>query len=222
MVNFVLRQLAQILDNEGVKYSDNQVPEFQFSRVSVSEKKLLQDVYGKLGGLKPELVKEIPPSFSSLLVENRILTAHGELSFNRYKATVLRSPFYDNYAGFKVESYLRYCRQFEHNCLKAGLRAGVWTSALAELHFGRPAEAGDFFGNGSPGWKLIAYQDFLRDFSVPKAGLLQVHFAVYDQLMLNGKLAVLGDLLRSPGSDQYKAVVKYLRRRLDLPALPAE
>lgn len=222
MVNFVLRQLAQILDREGVKYNDDKVPGFQFSRVSVSEKKLMLDVYGKLGGLKPDFVKEIPPSFSSLVIDNKLVTAHAELSFNRYKAIVLRSPFYENHAGFKVESYLRYCRQFENNCLKAGLRQGIWTSALAEKHFGLPAEAGDFFGTGSPGWKLIVYQDFLLDYSASKAGLVPVHFAIYDQLMLNVKLVGLGDLLKSPGSDQYTAVVKYLRRRLELPALPAE
>lgn len=222
MVNFVLRQLAQILDREGVKYNDDQLPGFKFSRISVSEKNLLLDVYGKLGGLKPDLVKEIPPSFSSFGVDNKLVTAHAELSFNRYKATVLRSSFYESYAGFKTESYLRYCRQFENNCVKAGLRAGIWTSALAEQHFGRPAEAGDFFGNGSPGWKLIAYQDFLLDYAVLKAGLVPVHFAIYDHLMLNGKLVGLGDLLKSPGSDQYSAVVKYLRRRLELPAVPTE
>ena len=222
MANFVLRQLAQILDREGVKYRDDEVLPLKFSGIGVSEINLLLDVYGKLGGLKPDLVKEIPPSFSSLLIDNKLVTAHAELSFNRYKAAILRSSFYENYAGFKVESYLRYCRQFENNCLKAGSRGGIWTSPLAEQHFGLPAEAGDFFGNGSPGWKLIAYQDFLLDYSVSKTGFIPVHFTIYDQLMLNGKLVGLGDLLKSPGSDQYRAVVKYLKRRLDLPALTTE
>lgn len=218
MENFISRQLAILLGKEGIRFEGGQIPQLSVSRLMREEGELVRDVYERLGGLALEAIQNLSIPAYPILIEKKLLVGHGELSFNRYTAAVLRSSFYEKFAGFKTDVYLRYCRQFENNCTKAGTAAGIWTSPLAKQHFGEAEAPGDFFGNGSPGWKLVAFASFLRDIASVREGLQPHHVAVYDQLMVNGRLLAIGELLKSPGSEQYRALIRFLRRMLGLPA----
>lgn len=217
-----MRQLAGVLEREGIKYESDREPSLRLPSLKRAAREQIFDAYDTLGGLKQSEIASISTLNYPLIVERQLLFGFAELSYNRYKAALLRLPFYAGISGFSADTHLRYCRQFEHNCLKAGIRDGVWSSLAAERHFGKSSEPGDFFGNGSAGWKLAAFKELARDVLAIAEGFSPVYFSLYDQLMVNGKLIGFGDLLKAPGSEQYQAVAKYLRRRLNLPAPAAE
>lgn len=217
MSNFVSRRVAALLAAEGVIFEEDVKP--SSGKFSVQH---ALEAYEKLGGLLPGEIGRLPVPDYHLVLGTAMVVCSDELCFNRYAAQCYRSVFYETLPGFNAGAYLRFCRQFEAACKKGGVQSGVWTHPLAEHHFGRPSDPGDFFGVGSPGWKLSALCNFLRDLTAADEGYSIVHLSVYDQLMIEGKLLALGDLLRSPANAQLKAAVKYLRRRLGLPAPSAE
>lgn len=145
-----------------------------------------------------------------------VLLLDEELSFHRYRAKTFKSALYEKLSGLNVNQYRRYCRIYEKNCLKVGLREGIWSNSKAEKHFGVPSEPGDFFANGSPGWKLLALQEFLRDaYAIEKQWNLY-HISIYDNLLIEGKLQPLGKLLET-GSERYqKAIFNYLKLKMGL------
>ncbi len=152
------------------------------------------------------------------------LSLDNSLQFNRYRSVTFHSPLYEKYDPAWLSGYRRNCRTMEKECLKDGVRRGLWTNPAAESHFGSAQEAGDFFGAGSPGWKLNAFSDFLADVFLFQIPLKHKRISEYERLMLQGKLTPLNQLLvsRSEGSQLY--LVKYLSRQLEITAQnsPAE
>lgn len=180
------------------------------------------DVYKNLGGLHAESAAAVKAADYPLVLDQKVIVGLDELAYHRYAAMCFRSPFYESVEGIKTEAHLRYCRQFEANCKKPGLIAGVWSNREAERHFGAPSDPGDFYGNGSPGWKLLAFRSLLRDMLARFEGYEVLHFSIYDQIMSDGKLLTIGELLKSPSGTHYITFEKYLRRRLGLPAVATE
>lgn len=185
-------------------------------RISKSTIPIVTESFQRLGGRIEVGLSKISIADNFVMVNDKAFVVHDELTFNRYTAICLRSPFYQNVTEFQVESFARYCRQFEENCKKAGLKAGVWTNRLAEELFGQSADAGDFYGPGSSGWKLNALQGLLRDMTLQHHRIPSVHVAIYDGLMTEGKLQTVADLLKTPGTERTKVLVRYLKRRLGL------
>lgn len=181
---------------------------------SIKARDLLEDLkacYQRLGG------KSNFPSFSfycRMVTGKCIVILDDHAHFNRYRNLTLRSSLYDQIPKYPKAGYQRYCRSYEKECLKAGMREGVWSSGTAEKYFGPAAEPGDFFGNGATGWKLQAYKDYLRDLSAFSAGYTLIPVSVYDNLMIDGKLVKIETILNSRHSQHERSLLRYLERRM--------
>jgi len=222
MSGFALNQIQSILAKEGISIGEK--PEFATRpiRTSKTATLLLAESFQRLGGSSEAALSKIEVANNFVMVNGSALIVHDELAFNRYTAICLRSEFYQGALGFKLESFVRYCRQFEENCKKAGLKPGIWTNRLAEELFGQSADPGDFYDSGSSGWRLNAIQGMLRDIVLLQQGIPSIHVAIYDGIMIEGKLHTVADLLKTPGTERTKVVARYLKRRLGLdnPAVP--
>lgn len=145
------------------------------------------------------------------------LSIDDALHLNRYRAQTLQSSFYQEQEMQWVETYRRLCRSAERDCLKDGSKVGVWSNPEAEKHFGAAQEAGDFFGTGSPGWRLNAFRDFLADIYLNQGTQTFKRISIYDRLMVQGKLLPLQQLLQSRSGANQPYLFKYLARQLGQP-----
>lgn len=153
------------------------------------------------------------------------LSIDDALHLNRYRAQTLQAPFYQKQDQEKdqkqemqwVEAYRRLCRSAERDCIKDGSRRGVWSNPEAEKHFGTAQEAGDFFGTGSPGWRLHAFRDFLTDIYLNEGNQTFKRISIYDRLMVQGSLLPLQQLLQSRSGSNQQYLFKYLARQLGQP-----
>jgi hypothetical protein len=134
--------------------------------------------------------------------------------FNRYRLVTLRSDLYDQHCAFKKSDYQRFCRTFERECIKAATHENAWTTGVAEKHFGKAAEPGDFFGNGSPEWKLKAFQHFLTDHFTSSNKIALARLSIYDTVLVNKSLVRLDRLLMSGNMQNEEILKKYLTRRI--------
>jgi hypothetical protein len=222
MSNIVVRRIEAFLEGEKLAH-EAEVQSGSRQRLWKSDfQPQAEDVYKKLGGQFENGIAEVQVPAYSLVVDGKVIVGNDELAYNRYAAICLRAPFYSDMDGLNVEASLRYCRQFEVGCKKVGLIAGVWSNPLSNKHFGEASDPGDFFGNGSSGWKMLVFRNMLRDMLAKLEGLEVLHFSIYDQIMSGGKLLTVGELMKSPSGDHYVSFVKYLRRRLGLPAVATE
>ncbi|MEQ8809399.1 MAG: hypothetical protein RIE59_10055 [Imperialibacter sp.] len=222
MSNVVVRRIEIFLESEKLTYEAGLQPEKQRVLWKSDFRQQIVDTYNKLGGQAPDGLAEIEVPAYPIVFEGKAIVGNDELAYNRYTAVCLRAPFYSDIHGLNVEASLRYCRQFEVGCKKVGLIAGVWSNPISNMHFGEASDPGDFFGNGSSGWKMLAFQHLLRDMLARLDGYEVLHFSIYDQIMSGGKLLTVGELMKSPSGEHYASFVKYLRRRLGLPAVAAE
>lgn len=191
----------------------------RFSGSVLSRKKganWLEEVYTELGGRGNyrEIAFTLPEGVETETVR---LALDGPLQFNRYRATTLQSEFYQLHEPAWLASYRRHCRSAERECLKAGSRKGIWTSGEAEKHFGQPQEPGDFFGVGSPGWRLGAFKDFMADFYLLTARQKHERVALYDRLMIQGQLFPLQQLLQSRREENLPYLLQFMSRKLEQP-----
>ncbi|CAD5256745.1 MULTISPECIES: hypothetical protein [unclassified Imperialibacter] len=222
MSNIVARRIEAFLEGEKLSY-EAEVRSGNRQRLWRSDfRPQIDDIYNKLGGQLTGGITEIEVPAYPIVFEGKVIVGNDELAYNRYAAVCLRAPFYSDIEGLNVEAFLRYCRQFEVGCKKVGLIAGVWSNPVSNKHFGEASDPGDFFGNGSSGWKMLAFQHLLRDMLAKLDGYEVLHFSIYDQIMSGGKLLTVGELMKSPSGEHYASFVKYLRRRLGLPAVAAE
>jgi aryl-phospho-beta-D-glucosidase BglC (GH1 family) len=114
-----------------------------------------------------------------------------------------------------VDSYKRLCRNFERECLKAGLQDRIWNGPpIASKIFGKSEEYGDLSGNGSAGWKLNAYNDVQYDLITRLHGFKLVRIPVYENLMTGGSLKKIDDLLLNPKEENQKILVNWISRKL--------
>lgn len=172
------------------------------------------DIYEAMGGKE----KYIPfPHQEGLhLANGHLIVLDGSLSYNRYRIKTLRNPVYDSLPGAQVDHLRRYCRQYESECLKAGLREGYWTNPEAESHFGEASDPGDFHGNGAPGWKWRAFRQHITDIMSHYANMPVIRFSVYDNLMIEGQIVQVQDLLMTSSDERYPDFLKnYISRKLE-------
>jgi hypothetical protein len=175
---------------------------------------LVEEVYAKLEGRDHcwNINIQLPDGLETDQIRISIDDA---LHFNRYRAQTLQSSFYEEREEMPwVEAYRRHCRSAERDCLKDGSRQGVWSNPEAEKHFGPAQEAGDFFGLGSPGWRLKAFRDFLTDIYLNQGRQSFKRISIYDRLMVQGKLLPLQQLLQSRSGENQQYLFKYLSRQL--------
>ncbi|MEQ9298586.1 MAG: hypothetical protein RIF33_08485 [Cyclobacteriaceae bacterium] len=178
----------------------------------ICESDEVAEVYAALGGKDDP--SKIALAEADFWVGDHYLVIDGALSFHRYRLATFRSPVYQEIKSLDLSSYRRYSRQFEAECIKAGIRANVWTNKQSEQHFGRAADPGDFFANGSPGWKYSAFSDFLLDIYAHKLGLSLIRLPIYANLMLGGRLERLDKLLLKGDEQSGKYVAQHLARLL--------
>ncbi|MFW5759945.1 MAG: DUF7255 family protein [Cyclobacteriaceae bacterium] len=157
------------------------------------------------------------PILFPIVHDNFVIILDEELSFNRYRKKTFNSALYDNFKGLNKGQYQRYCRIYEYNCLKVGLKQGVWNNDKAEQLFGIPAEPGDFFANGSPGWKLIAFQHYLQDVYAMEKEWNIIRVSIYDNILLDGQLQPLGKLLETGQEKNNKSIFNFLKHKMNLP-----
>ncbi len=180
-------------------------------RGSVYEKDFLE-AYEELGGRLPfpEFIFHVP-----LMEFGRFCVLLDEaIRFNRYRAKTLRSDFYENLMSFPLSKYRSYCRKYETECIKAGTAGRLWTSDVAEQHFGSAQAPGDLGLSGSPGWKLTALKDLATDMLARKKKIRLLRIAVWDDLLINGKLVKINELLMSPEKHEQEAILKFVERRM--------
>lgn len=145
------------------------------------------------------------------------LSLDGSLQFNRYRAVTLQSPVYDLQTVSWPETYRRYCRSQERECLKDGSREDIWAGKEAVLHFGLAQEAGDLTGPGAPGWKLNVFKEFLADVYLFNQPQQHKRISLYERVMIQGKLVPLQQLLISRAETSQNYLVKYMCRQLEIP-----
>ena len=90
-----------------------------------------------------------------------------------------------------------------------------WTDHHSEKYFGKSESVGDFFGNGSSGWKLLAFENYLLDISAKISARRLMRISVYDSLLVAGRLISLGQIL-SLHREEYEAyALKFLKRKIE-------
>ena len=176
----------------------------------------VEEVYKNLGGTGncQEIGFSLPEGIETEKVR---LSLDGSLHFNRYRAITLQSPVYEVHGASWRDSFRRNCRSQERECLKDGVREGIWTSREAELHFGRASESGDFSGAGAAGWRLNVFREFLADVYLFNQPSQHKRISLYERLMIQGKLLPLQQLLLSRAEASQHYLVKYLSRQLEIP-----
>ncbi|WP_017729887.1 DUF7255 family protein [Nafulsella turpanensis] len=217
MQQSLLQFLADQLNEQGLPVYITRPGSFRSSQFKHGkEASLVEEVYQELLGKGNcwNIAVSLP---EGLETEKVRLTIDGPLHFNRYRATTFQSAVYASNPSKWLEPYRRYCRTAEAECLKDGRRQGIWTNKEAALHFGPSQEAGDLYGTGSAGWRLRAFQDFLNDFYLFRATSLHQRVAVYDRLMVQGRLIPLQQLLQSRSESSKPYLVKFLARQLGMP-----
>jgi len=213
MISSKSKFLAQILEEEEYRLFEPLYINFSMKESSKNYPYVQEVFYDFLEGEgNPFPVKLNFP----LLHDNFVLALDEELAFNRYRKNTLKSPFYEKFERLNLNQYQRYCRTYEKNCLKIGLQKGVWTNKLAEKYFKKPSEPGDFFGNGSPGWKYISFQQFLQDVYAEENRWNFHRISIYDNVLTEGKLQPIGKLMETRNEKYKKTIFNFLKMKLKL------
>lgn len=85
------------------------------------------------------------------------------------------------------------------------------------MSFGEGGAAGDLLGAGSPRWKQRAFYDFVKDLAPLCANISVARLAIWDLVEIEGKRALLGDLLTGLGKrDIHSESVRTALRKLVL------
>jgi hypothetical protein len=171
---------------------------------------LLQELEGK--GTHPVLEKL---NFDFKI--NRFLFLYDdEFHFNRFRLKTFKTTLYDSFSFYWLDSYKRLCRTFEGECLKAAGNERAWFGPpIAKRIFGEGEEPGELYASGSPGWKLLAYNDAQYDLLTRLHGYKLIRIPMYENLMCGGTLRKIDDLLFSPKEDYNKALIQWFNKKLE-------
>lgn len=153
-------------------------------------------VYGSLGG------GDIPsvggPGKWDIEFDGLIVELDEQRHFNRYRLKTLSSPVYSELASFPIESYRRYCTEYERDCIRAGSHGGNWTNSSCERQFGISASPGILEGGGSARWKQRAFYDYMKDVVSAELGFPLVRLAIWDKVQVGDNWVLLQDVLLKP------------------------
>lgn len=207
------QKIATILSTENYLFqAEPECPKDTTALQKVYKSEDTIEVYQSLGGTD-DLTK-IPFAEPDFWIGDHYLIIDDALSFHRYRLATLRSPSYQEIGTLDINNYRRYCRQFESECIKSGVRTNVWTNKNSERHFGVASDPGDFFANGSPGWKYSAFADYLLDAYAHQIGLSLIRLPIYANLMLGGRLERLDKILLKGDEQSTKYAAQHLARVL--------
>jgi hypothetical protein len=172
----------------------------------------LYQIYKELGGIQ----EEFPHIEEELyyIEPSTIIILDDYIHFNRYRNITLKSILYEQIPSFPLENYKRYCRNFEKECIKSGLPQRIWANRESDYYFGPSSSPGDFFKNGSGGWKLLAFKDLLEDAAAYAINYRVIRFSVYDNFLAEGKLMRLDNILDTPTHPLQQQLLKYIIRRI--------
>lgn len=208
-----ITHLIQALDvAESACEVDFQVP-VRSALLEGKGKELLKEAYQGLQGQGdfPVLRQLKVP----IKVGQHLLLYDDAKHFNRYRQTTLKSELYQVFQFSWHSGYLRMCRSHERECLLSGLQERVWTGPpLAANCFGAAEEPGDLTGNGSPGWKLTAYNDLQYDLISRLQGYRLIRIPAYENLMIAGRLQRIDKLLLQPSEATLQALSTWLVRKM--------
>lgn len=211
-MNIKYKHLLNLLENHQIKVETLNFGFTNKENEPLNGKEGVLNVYRELGGSQSDL----PDMFFewNFSEPKKIIVLDDPLTFNRYRALTLREKLYENLTWFPLENYRRFCRNYEKECLKSGMANGIWSNKIANLHFGNASDPGDFFKNGSTGWKLQAFKDFVEDYVAVQKGFKIIRLSVYDNLMIEKKLVRLDSILEKPDHPYYEHVLNYVKRKL--------
>lgn len=213
MEQLMTRQLDAILREGGADYSWQEEFPIKQTYLDSKGKGWLTTVLAELGGTGPL------PLFEKLTFDfklgRQLLVWDEELQFNRYRGLTLRSDLYEELQFPFVEGHKRLCRTYEKEALKMGMPQKIWEGPpLAKRIFGGSSDPGDFHGNGSAGWKLLAYNDLQIDLQTRIHGFKLLRLSPYETLMTGGSLKRLDQLLINPKEEQRAMIYAWLMRKL--------
>lgn len=206
--------IAKVLQDEFLWVNKEIDFEVNVSKIISQEpyQSLLQEVYEDLEGEGEKFpVTYSKPDFQC---EDAYIIFHDSLTFNKYRNLTLRSEFYDEFEGFSMQNYRRFCRANESKCLSAGSAGGLWTNAEAEHYFGKSQDRGDLGLSGSAQWKKHAFEQFLFDVVAKVENKKVVYISIYDVIMINGQLTPIEKLTLSQNAQSAKYLWNYLKRLL--------
>lgn len=169
-------------------------------------------VYRELGGKQhfPTMdIETFPMEFGKFCV-----VLDDQMHFNHYRLITLRAAFYENAPNFPLENYKLYCRRYEKECLKSGIKPMIWSNPEAEKHFGPSLDPGDLGLQGSSGWKLTAFKDFMQDIYARHKKIRLLRLSVWDELMVNKQLVRLNDFLMTPASKDNEIFLNFAERKV--------
>jgi hypothetical protein len=213
MEQLMTRQLDAILREGGADYSWQEELPIQSNYLDSKGKNWLTAMLAELGGTGPI------PLFEKLIFDfklgRQLLVWDEELQFNRYRGLTLRSDLYEEFQFPFVEGHKRLCRTYEKEALKMGMLQKIWEGPpLAKRLFGESSDPGDFHGQGSAGWKLLAYNSMQIDLQTRIHGFKLIRLSPYETLMTGGSLKRLDQLLINPKEEQRAMIYAWLMRKL--------
>ncbi|SIN76990.1 DUF7255 family protein [Algoriphagus halophilus] len=214
MDNLITRQLQGILKEGEVEFERDFELEVNPKFLDQKGKDWLDEIYEDLGGIgEVPLLKKLKFDFK---INRSLVLYDDELHFNRYRLISYRSDFYKEFNLPFYEAQKRLCRTYEKDCLKAGLQDRVWSGPpIAKHSFGLASEPGDFYGNGSSGWKLQAYNDAQTDIQTRIHGYKLIRITPYETLMTGGSLKRLDHLLMNPKEEQRTILLNWFMRKFE-------
>jgi len=211
-MNLKEKNLARVLSSKYIP-ADQLPARYRMHKLLNSDlRPVIEDVYADLGGkgrLDEITIPGYPLEFGKFCVE-----LDDQLQFNRYRGATLKSPLYDKILHFPLQKYRIYCRKFERECLKSGMKLHTWTNQEAEQHFGKAQEAGDLGLNGASGWKMTAFISFLKDALAIKMKIKLIRLSIWDEMMIDKKLVKVKDLLLNPSHNDSQMVIQFFERKL--------
>jgi len=213
MDQLMTRQLDLILKEGGAQYDWQVDLEVNPKFLDEKGKLWLKEIFEELGGIGPyPLLEKLKFDFK---IGRHLIIWDDELHFNRYRLSTFRSEMYTEWNFPFTESYKRLSRTFEKECLKSGLQLRIWNGPpIAKNVFGQAEESGDFSGNGSSGWKLLAYNDAQFDLQTRLHGYKLIRLSPYETIMTGGSLKRLDQLFVNPKDEQRTMLYNWLMRKV--------
>jgi len=208
------RQLDSILRGGEVDFERDFELETVPKYLDQKGKSWLEEVYTDLGGLGEfPLLQKLKFDFK---LKRNLILYDDELNFNRYRLKSFKSTIYSDFNFDFAEAHKRLCRTFERDCLKVGMQERIWNGPPLAMHcFGKASEPGDYSGNGSSGWKLLAYNNVQLDLQSRIHGYKLIRLSPYETLMTGGSLKRLDQLLINPKEDQRQIILNWLIRKIN-------
>lgn len=214
MHHIKVNQLLQALDTLGQPYVPEVKVEVSPSIWDAKSGTLLEEGYRSLGGIgSPQRLRLLKVDFQ---IDRSLFVFDDDTHFNRYRLETLKTNLYTAFYYPWQGSYVRLCRQYEKQCLQAGMQQRIWYGPpLASKCFGDSEAPGELSGNGSSGWKLNAYNDLQYDLITRLQGYKLIRISGYENLLVAGKLQRIDQLLLRPDEKTRHVLANWLLRKKD-------